>query len=300
MLMNNKIKNIPLDDKIFYIVVYVVLSIALVVTLVPLINIVAASFSAPSAVSAGKVLLWPVDFSIEGYKAVFKNGDVIMGYANTIFYTVVGTLINVVLTVLAAYPLSRKDLVGRGFLMKVFSFTMIFTGGMIPTYLLVSELGMINTRWALLLPGAISVYNMIITRTYFQNNLPDELWEAAQLDGCGNFKFFIKMAIPLSGAIIAVISLYYAVAHWNAYFNAFLYINDRNLYPLQIFLREILIANSIDPNAVVDPETAEAKQGMADLLKYSLIMVSCVPIWCVYPFVQKYFVKGVMVGSVKG
>jgi multiple sugar transport system permease protein/putative aldouronate transport system permease protein len=189
---------------------------------------------------------------------------------------------------------------GRGFLMFLFTFTMLFSGGLIPTYILLGKLGMINTVWALLIPGALGVHNMIITRTFFQSNIPSELLESAQIDGCSDFRFFLRMVLPLSKAVIAVITLYYAIGHWNEYFNAFIYLTDNRLYPLQIFLRNILLQNIIDPNVLLDEDAMAAKSGLADLLKFSLIVVASVPIMMIYPFVQKYFVKGVMIGSLKG
>lgn len=287
-------------DRIYYTVIHVILIVLLIIVLYPLIFVVSSSFSSPDAVSAGRVFLWPVDPSLEGYRAVFENGDVVSGYGNTILYTVLGTLINVAVTMVAAYPLSRKGLPGKSFFLFLFTFTMIFSGGMIPTYILIKDLHMINTLWAMVVPGALSVYNLMITRTYLQESIPGELLEAAQIDGCGDGRYFFSIVLPLSKAIIAVLVLFYAIGHWNAYFNAFLYLNDRKLFPLQLVLREILIANTIDTSTIVDPEVAAAKQGMADLLKYSLIIVSTVPVMCLYPFVQKYFVKGVMIGSIKG
>lgn len=288
------------DDKVYYTFTHIILIFLLLIVLYPLIYIVSSSFSSPNAVAAGRVVLWPVDISLEGYTAVFKNKDVLTGYGNTIFYTVAGTCVNLIFTLIAAYPLSRKTLPGRRWILVLFTFTMIFTGGMIPSYILLRDLHILNTRWAMILPGAISVYNLMITRTFMENSIPGELLEAARIDGCNDFLYFFKIVLPLSKAIIAVLVLFYAVGHWNAYFNAFLYLNKREEFPLQIILREILIANSIDTSLVVDPEAAAAKQGMAELLKYSLIIVSTVPVMCLYPFVQKYFVQGVMIGSVKG
>lgn len=295
----NKI-HLSTSDALFYRGVEILLVIVSLMVLYPLIYVLSASFSSGAAVSSGKVVLFPVDFSLEGYKTVFSDARIFVGYRNSIFYTVVGTLINLTVTFLAAYPLSRKDLVGRNFFMFLFSFTMFFGGGMIPSYILMRQLKLLNTVWAMLLPGALSVYNMIITRTFFQNNIPDELFEAAKIDGCTNRVFFFTMVLPLSKAITAVMALFYAVGHWNSYFNAFLYLHNDDLYPLQIFLRDILVANSIDPSLISDPELLEAKLGLADLLKFSLIVVSTVPLLIVYPFVQKYFVQGVMIGSIKG
>lgn len=293
-----KIKD-PAGDRMLYAIIHVVMIFLLIVTLYPLIYVLSASFSSPQAVGNGQVVLWPVDFSIRGYQEVFEYQVVWLGYKNTIFYTLVGTAINVVMTMMAAFALSKKTLPGRTFFTFLFTFTMLFSGGLVPTYLQLRSLGMINTRWALLLPGAISVYNMIVTRTFIQN-IPGELSEAAEIDGCTHFKYFFLILLPLSKAILAVISLYYSVGHWNSYFNALIYLSDRNLYPLQIFLRDVLVLNSVDTSAILDPEEAQALEGMRDLLKFSMIVVSTVPILCVYPAIQKYFAKGVMVGSLKG
>ena len=299
MKMNKKVK-LSTDDRIFYIAVNIIIAIVLVIMLWPLIFIVSSSVSSKEAVMAGKVFLLPVDFNLEGYKTVFKTNEVLIGYRNTIFYTVVGTFINVGMTMAAAYPLSRKDLPHRKLIMFLFTFTMIFSGGMIPTYIIVSELGLLNTPWAMLLPGALSVYNLIITRTFIENSIPYEVFEAAVIDGCDDFRYFAKVLLPLSGSVIAVIMLYYAVAHWNSYFNAFLYITDSRLYPLQLVLRNILIANQMDSAMMTDFDSMTSKQGLADLMKYSLIVVSSLPVLVMYPFVQKHFIKGVMIGAVKG
>ena len=287
------------SDKILYSVIHVVMVFLLIITTYPLIYVLSSSFSSAEAVSTGQVILWPVDFSLRGYKEVFDYQIVWVGYGNTIFYTVVGTCINIVMTLFAAFALSKRTLPGRGFFTFLFTFTMLFSGGTIPTYLQYKDLGILNTRWALLLPGAISVYNMVVTRTFIMN-IPHELSEAAEIDGCSDARYFVSILLPLSKAIIAVIALYYAVGHWNSYFNAMLYINKRELHPLQIFLREILILNTMDASAITDPEELRAMEGMRDLLKYALIVVATAPILCVYPMIQKYFAKGVMVGSLKG
>lgn len=289
-----------IGDRWFYFLITLISTVVFIMVLYPIIYIVSSSFSSATAVSTGKVVLFPVDFSLEGYLTVFQNRDILLGYCNSLLYTVLGTSFNVLITVAAAYPLSRRTLPGRTFFAFFFTFTMLFTGGMVPAYILIRDLGILNTIWAMILPGALSVYNMIITKTYLQNNLPAELLEAAQIDGCSDIRYFRHIALPLSAPVLAVITLFYAVGHWNAYFNAFLYLTDRGLYPLQIFLREILIVNSIDPSMIVDEELLAAKQGMADLLKYALIIVSTVPMLILYPFIQKYFVKGVMIGSIKG
>ncbi len=288
------------NDRLFHTINNTFLIICFGLVFYPLFFIFSASFSSADAITSGKVIFLPVEFSLEGYTAVFKNNSIISGYANTLFYTFFGTLINVTMTILAAYPLSRKKFILRNPFMFLFTFTMVFSGGLIPTFLLVSRLGMVNTRWALLIPNAIAIYNLIITRTYFHSTISDELLEASQLDGCNDFIFLYKIVLPLSKAIIAVLVLFYAVSHWNEFFNAFIYLNKRGLFPLQIVLREILVMNMIDANMLLDPELMAARQGLANLLKYSLIVVASLPVWIAYPFVQKYFVKGVMIGAIKG
>ncbi|WP_372631374.1 carbohydrate ABC transporter permease [Cohnella sp.] len=287
-------------DRAFNIVNSMMLTIVLIVVLYPLVYVVSASFSSSYAVLSGKVWLWPVEPSLDGYKAVFKNKNILTGFQNTFFYTIAGTLINVVLSILAAYPLSRKDFRGRNKFMLLFVFTMMFNGGLIPTYFVVKDLHMIDTVWAMLIPTALSVWNVIIMRTYFQTTIPGELLEASQIDGCNDFRFLLKIVVPLSGPIIAVIALFYAVGHWNQYFNAMIYLKDPQLYPLQLILRDILVQNEVRIDMLGDVKSAAARQGLRELLKYSLIVISSVPLMLVYPFVQKFFVKGVMIGSIKG
>ena len=291
---------IPLDDKIFYTVSYTIVILLSLIVLYPLIFVVSCSFSSPQAVTSGQVVLLPVDFSLAGYERVLSNAKVWTGYKNTIIYTVSGTLLNVAMTMICAYPLARRNLPHRGFFTFLFSFTMLFGGGMIPTYLTIKDLGMLNTIWALIVPGAIGISQMIVARTFIQSTIPDDLLEATQIDGCSDTQFFFRFVLPLSKAVIAVIAMQYAIGHWNSYFSAFLYLFDSKKYPLQIVLRNILVMSQIDINDIVDPELAVAMQGMSDLLKYALIVVATVPILCAYPFVQKYFVKGVMIGSLKG
>jgi len=287
------------SDRLFYGIVKVFLAFLGLAVLYPLIYVVSCSFSSAESVMSGDVVLFPTDFSLEGYKAVFRTNKVLLGFRNSAFYTVAGTMINLAMTTLAAYPLSRNDMPGRSLIMMLFTFTMIFSGGMIPNYLLVKDLGMMNSVWAMLLPGSIAVYNMIIMRTFFQNSIPGELLEAAQIDGCSDRQYLFQVVLPLSKSIFAVITLYYAVAHWNAYFNAFMYLMDENLYPLQIFLRDILIASKVDASMLMD-EAVAANVGLEYVLKYALIVVATVPMLIIYPFVQKHFVKGVMIGAVKG
>ncbi len=287
-------------DLVFYGISALVIGILTLTVLYIIVYILSASFSSPAALAAGKVVLWPVDFSVDGYKAVFNYSKVWIGYRNTIFYVIAGTVINVSMTLLCAYPMAQKDLYGGKVIMAYFTFTMIFSGGMIPTYILIKKLGIMNTIWSLLLPGAMTIYNMIIARTFIQTNIPGELKDAARIDGCDDFHFFFEVVLPLSKAIIAVLILWYAVGHWNSYMDAFLYLRNNNLYPLQIFLKDVLVSGEFSAEDMMDPETAIALQNMKLLLKYSLIVVSVVPLFFFYPFVQKYFVKGVTIGSVKG
>jgi len=287
-------------DFTFYIITGIIVGLFFIISAYPMLLILSSSFSDRYAVLAGKVVLWPVNFTIDGYRAVFRYPDILIGYKNTIIYTIVGTVINVFVTMITAYPLARKGWYGRKVITFIFIFTMFFSGGMIPTYIQIRSLGMLNTMWAMVLPGAISVYNMIIARTFIDNTIPKELFESAKIDGANEFQCFGNIVIPLSKAIIAVLVLYYAIGHWNAYFDAFIYLSKRSLFPLQIFLREILIMNNIDQNAMIDDAAMTTLQGMYDLLKYALIVVASVPIICIYPFIQKYFVKGVMIGSIKG
>jgi multiple sugar transport system permease protein/putative aldouronate transport system permease protein len=287
-------------DQLFTVLNYSILSVFLITILYPLIYIASASISSSEAVISGRVWLWPIDPTLVGYEAVFKHKLIVSGFLNSFYYTVFGTLINVILTILAAYPLSRKDFYGKNMFMFLFVFTMMFSGGLIPTYLLVRDLGMLNTIWSMLLPGALGVWNMIIARTYFQTTIPDELLEASQLDGCTDFQFVWKIVLPLSGPIIAVITLFYAVGHWNSFFNALIYLKSQKLFPLQLVLRDILVQNDVDLNMLVDVQEAAKREGLRELLKYSLIIVATAPLMIVYPFVQKYFVKGIMIGSLKG
>lgn len=288
------------QDKTYYGVVYTLVTLLTLIVLLPLINVLACSFSAPEAVASGKVLLWPVNFSVSGYERVFNTDEIWIGYANTLYYTIVGTFVNVFVTMICAYPLARRGLPYKSFFSFLFAFTMLFSGGLVPTYLLARNLHLLNTRWALIIPGAMGVYQMIVTRTFLVANIPQELLEMSQIDGCNDFRFFWSFVLPLSKAVIAVTAMQYAVGHWNSWFSAFLYLSDDKKYPLQMMLRRILVMNQIKASDYVDEETLVAMEGMADLLKYSLIVVATVPILCAYPFIQKYFVKGIMIGSLKG
>lgn len=287
-------------DKIYYGVAYTIVTLLTLLVLLPMINILACSFSAPSAVATGKVVLWPVDWSLTGYEKVFATNEIWIGYGNTLFYTVVGTLVNVAVTLMCAYPLARRDLPGKSFFSFLFAFTMLFSGGLVPSYLLARDLHLLNTRWALIIPGAMAVYQMIITRTFLVASIPQDLIEMSQIDGCGDIRFFFSFVLPLSKAVIAVVAMQYAVGHWNSWFQAFVYLTDDKKYPLQMMLRRILVMNQVKATEYLDDETMIAMEGIADLLKYALIVVATVPILCVYPFIQKYFVKGIMIGSLKG
>ncbi|CAN7391616.1 carbohydrate ABC transporter permease [Paenibacillus sp. LjRoot153] len=286
------------DEKIFDAVVNAVALLIVVVVLYPLIFIVSASFSDPLLVLNGEVVLLPKQITLEAYRNVFHNEQIWNGYGNTILYTAVGTIINLIMTTLAAYPLSRPDLPGRGIFMVFITLTMFFSGGLIPSYLLVKNLGMVDTMWALVIPGAIATYNLIVMRTYFQSNIPWEIQEAAHMDGCSNWKLLTHVILPLSKPIMAVMVLFYAVGHWNSFFNALIYIRSKDLYPLQLVLREVLMVSQAD---VVDSSVGlESKILLAESIKYVVIIISSLPVLLMYPFVQKHFVKGVMIGSLKG
>lgn len=295
-------------DRIFLALTYSFLFLFFLIMLYPLIYVLSASFSDPNAVGSGEMLLFPVRPNINAYKYIFSYSEIWTGYANTIFYTVVGTFLNLVVTLPCAYMLSRKDVEGRGIIMTLFVITMYINGGLIPGYLNVSDLGLLNTRWSLLLPGVISTYNLIVARTFFSNSISWELHEAAFLDGCSDFKIFTKIILPLSSPIIVVLMLYYGVGHWNAYFNAMIYLRDRGLYPLQVFLKEILTQGQFAVSALETGGAFTTEQMLymikqaetANMIKYGVIVISAAPMLILYPMLQKYFAKGVMIGSVKG
>ena len=288
------------EDKVFDLVNAALIALLLLVIVYPLWFVIIASVSNPAQVIGGQVILLPKGFSLEAYRMVFRDSMVMTGYRNTLIYTVTGPVINVVMTVLAAYPLSRRDWVGRGFFMGLLMFTMFFSGGIIPTYLMMNQLGMINTIWAMILPGAVSVYNTIIMRTFFINSIPGELQEAAQVDGCSNTRLLLQIVLPLSKQILAVMVLFYGVGHWNAFFNALIYLTESKRYPLQLVLRSILIQNTASQDMLGDLDTMGSRVMMAETIKYALIIVSTLPMMILYPFLQKFFEKGVMVGAIKG
>ena len=292
------------EDVIFDTVIFIILTLILFVVAYPLYWVIISSFSDPTAVSAGKVLLRPMGFTLKGYVEVFKNSQVMRGFFNSIVITFVGVCVNLAVTLPTAYALSRDNFSGKKPITVFYMITMFFGGGMIPTYLVVKNMHLLNTIWALVLPGCLSVYNMIVARTFFKSNISEELYEAGEIDGCTQSRFFFQIALPLSKAIIAIMVLYYGVGHWNSYFSALLYISDQDKYPLQLVLRNILITNQTALSQTATTAAARAalqeQQQLIDVMKYSLIIISSVPVLIMYPLVQKRFVKGVMIGSVKG
>lgn len=292
------------SDVIFDGVIFVILTFVLLIVAYPLYFIIISSFSSPDKVSSGQVVFYPLGFTLEGYKKVFENSQVITGFINSLIYTTVGTFVNLLLTIPTAYALSRRKFQGRKAVTIFYMITMFISGGMIPTYLVVQKLELLDSMWALILPGSLSVYNMIVARTFFQQNISEELYEAAELDGCGHGRFFFSIALPLSKAIIAIMVLYYGVGHWNSYFNALLYMQTEEKYPLQLVLRSILVQNSAQLSQTItsaaQQEAMRKQQEAVELMKYSLIIISSIPVLILYPFIQRHFTKGVMIGSVKG
>lgn len=288
-------------DRIFYILNSVFLSMFLIAVLYPFVYIISCSFSSSNALVSGKVVLFPVEFTLTGYEALMGYKDIWTGFVNSIVYTAGGTILGVTLTVLAAHPLSRSTLIGRKPLMMLFLFTMLFKGGLVPNYMLVMNLGLMNTSWAIILPTALSAYNIIIARTFFVTSIPGELRESAELDGCGEFRFLISIVLPLSKAILAVLVLWIAISYWNGYFNPMIYLNTKEKYPLQLVLREILLMAKVDfTKAASNPELFQKNMELSEVLRYGAIILSSLPLMILYPFVQKNFVQGVMIGSVKG
>lgn len=288
----------PVVDRWFMAGVYILLTTFLLVVLLPLVYIVASSFSDPLAVSSGQVTFWPINFTLEGYQRALSDSSILTGFGNSLFYTIVGTAISLVLTVAIAYPLSRQDFWGRRGITIFVVFTMLFAGGIIPMYLVVQNLGLLDTRWAIILPQAIGVWQVIIAVAFFRSSIPDELYEAAQLDGASDMRFLFSTVLPLSKPLLAVIALMYAIFQWNSYFDALLYLRDPDLYPLQLVLRNVLILNQTAPG--LNAAAAIERQQLADLMKYSLIVISTVPVMLVYPFVARFFNKGILIGAVKG
>ncbi len=286
-------------DKVFDVILYVCSVLIFLLVLYPLYFVVIASFSDPSAVAGGQVWLLPKGFTLDGYEEILRHSEIWIGYRNTIFYTLLGTAVGMVVNIFAAYALSRKDLVGRKFFMMLFIITMFFNGGLIPTFLTIKDFHLYNTWAVMIVPFSVSTYNIIVARTFFENNIPEELNDAARIDGCGNLHYFFKIVLPLSKAILAVIGLWTAVGMWNSYFNALIYLKDADKYPLQLILRNILITSNMQMS-FGSGEAMQIALRLSSLMRYSVIIVSTLPIMCFYPFVQKYFNQGVMIGAVKG
>lgn len=294
------------EDRIFEVVNGILLAMAFVVIVYPLVFVLSASFSSPKAVASGEMLLLPKGVTLQGYRQIFQYQEIWTGYANTLFYTVLGTMINLFVTIPCGYALSRRDMPLRGALMVYFMITMYFNSGIIPHYLNVRSMGLLNTRTILLVGGAVSVYNLIVCRSFFGTSIPWALHEAARIDGASDARTFVDIVLPLSRPILVVIALYCAVAHWNSYFTAMVYIQDRKLFPLQLFLREILLKSQAATAMLSNTADAEAamelyaQQEAANQIKYGVIVVSTLPMMMVYPWLQRFFAKGVMIGSVKG
>lgn len=292
------------SDVIYDTILFILLSLVFLVVAYPLYFVIISSVSDPIAVSNGEVTFYPIGFTLDGYREVFKTNTVVRGFLNSLLYTVCGVSVNLLVTLPTGYALSRKDFALKKFVTFFYMLTMFIGGGMMPTYLIVKQTGLLNSMWALIIPGAMGVYNMIVAKTFFTTNIPLELMEAAKLDGCGNTRFFFHIVLPLSGAITAILVLYYGQGHWNSYFSALLYINDREKWPLQLELRNILLLNmnTMTKEFITEEMRKEQarREALANMMKYSLIIISSIPMLIVYPFVQKHFVKGVMIGSVKG
>jgi putative aldouronate transport system permease protein len=287
-------------DKWFDIFNYLFLTVLIIIVIYPLYFVLIASFSDPNLTNSGQVLFLPKGISLMSYELIFADLKIWIGYKNSLIYTFVGTLINLAVALPAAYAFSRKDLKGGKILIWIFLFTMYFNGGMIPTYLLIKNLGMLDTIWSLVLPNAVVVFYLLIARTFFSTTIPDELLDSSRIDGASDFRFFISIVLPLSKAIIAVLALYHAIIHWNTYFNAMLYISDASKQPLQIVLRSILLATDYSNEGMVDSKSLEEAVILKETVKYSVIIIASIPVLLLYPFVQKYFIKGVMIGAVKG
>jgi len=283
-------------DKLFLIIDYILVTIVVIATLYPFLYVLSSSISDPDLVMRGQITLFPKGINFEAYKLVLKEKDIWVGYYNTLWYVFVGTSINILMTTLAAYPLSRKKFAARNTVMMIMAFTMFFGGGMVPTYILIKNVGIMNSRWAMVIPGAISTWNLIIMRTFFEN-IPESLHEAAFIDGANDLKILAKIILPLSKPVIAVMILFYSVGHWNSFFNALLYLNTDKLYPLQMVLRKILIQYDVGDMMQGVKEDRGAMVGQS--IRYATIVISILPIICIYPFMQKYFVQGVMIGAIK-
>jgi len=297
------IKNKPKlssGDILVNVAIYIILGIIVLCVLYPLYFCVIASISDPYAINSGEIVFLPKDIQFDGYRKIFTDPTIWIGYKNSIYYAGIGTFVNVSVTMAGAYALSRKDLPFRKYFMIMIVITMFFSGGLIPRYLVVEQLGLIDTLWSMVLPNAVTVWNLIICRTFFQTSIPDSLLEAAEIDGCSDFGFYFKIVLPLSKSIMAVLIIFYGVGHWNAYFDALIFLRSAQKYPLQIILRNILVLNETMASLIEDADVMAEVQRLKDMIKYAVIIVATAPIMMIYPFLQRYFVKGVMIGSLKG
>lgn len=294
-------KKVSLSDKGFDVLNKIFLTFIVILIVYPLVFVISASISDPLAVSSGEMWLWPVDITFEGYRKILQNDSIWLGYRNTILYTAVGTLLHLFVLLPCAYALSRKELMGSKYILWFVLFTMMFSGGLIPTYLVIKNLGMLDTIWAIVIPGVVGAWSILVARTFFQSSIPDQLVEAAKIDGASDFYMFIKIVLPLSLPIIAVMALFHAVGLWNQYFNALIYLSDRDKYPLQLILREILVVNQAQLGEGSGEQTESLIQQVrtGGLIKYAVIIISSLPLLIVYPFLQRFFVQGVLIGSIK-
>jgi putative aldouronate transport system permease protein len=292
----------PFRNPLFHLLNGAFLVLVFIVIIFPLAHVVSMSLSSPDAVSRGLVWFVPVQFSLKAYAAIIENESILRGFYNSFIYALFGTLVNITVTVMAAYPLSKK-LYGKGVVTGIFLVTMFFSGGLVPTYLVVRSLGMVNTRWAMIIPGALSVWLMVITRVYFQTQIPKELCDSAEVDGASHIGYLLRILLPLSRPIIAVLVLLYAVGHWNSYFNALIYLYDDKLFNLQLVLRNIIVsADMLRYMADTAGNLFQAYEvtKYLEVLKYSVIVFASLPVMILYPFIQKHFVKAIMLGSLKG
>lgn len=289
-----------IGDRIFDVINYVLLTLVMLIVLYPLLFVLSASVSNPETVLRGEMWLIPKQINFDAYVKIFQNKDILLGYGNTILYTLLGTAINLIMTICAAYPLARKDFLGRGLITGMIVFTMFFGGGLIPTYLLIKNLNMLDTLWVMVIPNAVAVWNIIIMRTFFQQSIPGEIQEAAMIDGCSHMQTLLRIVLPLSMPIIAVMVLFYAVGHWNSYFNALIYLSSKDKFPLQLILREILIQSDSGDMIKLTSESAVKMKMSVEGLKYAVLVVANLPMLVLYPFLQRYFVKGIMIGALKG
>jgi ABC-type glycerol-3-phosphate transport system permease component len=299
-MLNSRKMRLSASDRVFYFLDYTLLAFCGIIVLLPLLNVFSQALSDPQSVLAGRVLFWPRHFTLETLRLILRNPNIKTGYLNTFFYASAGTALNLVMTVMCAYPLSRVTLRGRNIFMLIFTFTMMFGGGMIPTYILIRDLGLIDTRWVMILPGAMAVWNIILARTFFQNTIPKELYESAELDGASHIKVLVSIVLPLSTSIIAVLTLFYAVGHWNSYFDAMMYLRSQRLFNIQLILRNAIANIGALLNQSSNLAEVEKTVAYAEASKYAIIVVSMLPVLIIYPFVQRHFIKGIMIGALKG